>query len=42
VHILGYHIDPTTAGLEATRPLRDDRFTRAQRTVELLAEIGPR
>jgi predicted metal-dependent phosphoesterase TrpH len=41
IHILGYFIDPTRDGLEEELEiLRDGRFVRARRTVELLDEIG--
>jgi predicted metal-dependent phosphoesterase TrpH len=41
VHILGYYLDPSTPGLgEELSRLRDRRFLRAQRTVELLNQLG--
>jgi len=41
VHLLGYFLDPATPGLdEELLALRDGRFLRAQRTVELLNRIG--
>ncbi len=41
VHILGYFLDPETPGLaDELRLLRDGRYLRAQRTVELLDQMG--
>src|SRR5687767_13189793 len=41
VHLLGYYLDPATPGLgEELSTLRERRFLRAQRTVELLNRLG--
>ncbi len=41
VHILGYFVDPATPGLdEELRQLRDGRFQRAERILDLLARLG--
>ena len=41
VHILGYYMDPTTPGLaEELRVLREGRLSRAERILDLLAQLG--